>query len=130
MRALVPHFRSARRLLQAGGPYLLLELLLPGGTLIALLLFLYRRKGSRLAGFVQRTGAGRVLRSVTEQIMLPLDVYAWAQRMDTRCTRQDDGLAALDFAPGCRPACPVRRPSPSRAARRRAYARGEVIAVH
>jgi hypothetical protein len=30
-------------LLQRGGPYLLLELLLPGGTLFALLLFLYRR---------------------------------------------------------------------------------------
>jgi len=26
------------------GPYLLLEILLPGGTLIALLLFLYQRK--------------------------------------------------------------------------------------
>jgi hypothetical protein len=31
------------RLLQKSGPYLLLELLLPGGTLFALLLFLYRR---------------------------------------------------------------------------------------
>ena len=31
-----------RRLAQALGPYLLLEILLPGGTLFALLLFLYR----------------------------------------------------------------------------------------
>jgi hypothetical protein len=31
------------RLLQKAGPYLLLELLLPGGTMFALLLFLYRR---------------------------------------------------------------------------------------
>jgi hypothetical protein len=32
----------ARRL----GPYLMLEILLPGGTLLALLLFLYRRRQS------------------------------------------------------------------------------------
>jgi hypothetical protein len=31
-----------RRLAQALGPYLLLEILLPGGTLFALLFFLYR----------------------------------------------------------------------------------------
>ena len=30
-------------LLQKSGPYLLLEILLPGGTMFALLLFLYRR---------------------------------------------------------------------------------------
>ena len=33
---------SARKLLQRGGPYLLLEIVLPGGSLIALLLFVYR----------------------------------------------------------------------------------------
>jgi len=32
-----------RRLVQRAGPYLLVEIILPGGTLIALLLFLYRR---------------------------------------------------------------------------------------
>lgn len=32
-----------RRLGRKLGPYLMLELLLPGGTLLALLLFLYRR---------------------------------------------------------------------------------------
>jgi len=35
----------ARRL-RALGPYLFIELLLPGGTLISLLLFLYRRGGA------------------------------------------------------------------------------------
>ena len=33
-----------RRLGQKAGPYLMVEMLLPGGTLLALLLFLYRRK--------------------------------------------------------------------------------------
>jgi len=32
--------------LQKFGPYLLLELLLPGGTLVAIALFLYRRRKS------------------------------------------------------------------------------------
>jgi hypothetical protein len=35
-------WESARRV----GPYLMLEILLPGGTLLALLLFLYRRRQS------------------------------------------------------------------------------------
>jgi len=33
-----------RRICEKAGPYLLLEILLPGGTLLALLLFLYRRR--------------------------------------------------------------------------------------
>ena len=33
-----------RRLARQSGPYLLLEILLPGGTLFALLLFLYQRR--------------------------------------------------------------------------------------
>jgi len=33
-----------RRLGQKAGPYLMVEMLLPGGTLLALLLFLYQRR--------------------------------------------------------------------------------------
>jgi hypothetical protein len=33
-------------LLRKGGPYLALELLLPGGTLLAILLFLYQRRNA------------------------------------------------------------------------------------
>jgi len=33
-----------RKIGQKAGPYLLLEILMPGGTLLALLLFLYRRR--------------------------------------------------------------------------------------
>ncbi len=44
MRAeLMRRVQSIRGLLAAAGPYLLIEILLPGGTLIALLLFLYQR---------------------------------------------------------------------------------------
>jgi hypothetical protein len=40
-----------REFFQRLGPYLMLEILLPGGTLVALLLFLYRRR--------KATGASR-----------------------------------------------------------------------
>jgi hypothetical protein len=36
------------RQLRSAGPYLFIELLLPGGTLFSLLLFLYRRGGAEL----------------------------------------------------------------------------------
>jgi hypothetical protein len=37
----------ARRLALRAGPYLVIEILLPGGTLLALLLYLYRRRITR-----------------------------------------------------------------------------------
>jgi hypothetical protein len=40
----VKYIRVLGSLVQKAGPYLLLEILLPGGTLFALLLFAYRRK--------------------------------------------------------------------------------------
>ena len=46
-----------RRMCEEAGPYLLLELLLPGGTLVALLLFLYRRRRLSSASAV-RDGKG------------------------------------------------------------------------
>ena len=53
MQAIVNGLETLRRLTIKLGPYMLLELLLPGGTLFALLLFLYRQQ--RLAGVA--TGA-------------------------------------------------------------------------
>ena len=43
MQAVVGSLEMLRRLGRKLGPYLMLEILLPGGTLLALLLFLYRR---------------------------------------------------------------------------------------
>jgi hypothetical protein len=40
----VDGLRRLRRIGQKAGPYIVLEMLLPGGTLFALLLFLYRRR--------------------------------------------------------------------------------------
>ena len=43
MQIAVDWLSILRRAGQKAGPYLMLEMLLPGGTLFALLLFLYRR---------------------------------------------------------------------------------------
>jgi len=37
---------ALRRMAQQVGPYLLIEAVMPGGTLLALALYLYRRKGA------------------------------------------------------------------------------------
>ena len=46
LRFLAPHLRLVATVLRTAGPYLLLELLLPGGTLVALALFLLRRRAA------------------------------------------------------------------------------------
>jgi hypothetical protein len=43
METVIALFDIARRLARDIGPYLLVEILLPGGSLLALALFLYRR---------------------------------------------------------------------------------------
>ena len=44
MQRVMSSLETLRRYGQKLGPYLVLEILLPGGTLFALLLFLYRRR--------------------------------------------------------------------------------------
>lgn len=44
MEVVIRTLEALRRCAQKLGPYLLLELLMPGGTLFALLLFLYQSK--------------------------------------------------------------------------------------
>lgn len=41
---IVRNLKRASALLQKAGPYLLLEIVMPGGTLFALLLFFYRQR--------------------------------------------------------------------------------------
>lgn len=49
MEIAMNHLGILRRLGQKLGPYLMLELLLPGGTLIAMLLFVWQRGGRNRA---------------------------------------------------------------------------------
>jgi hypothetical protein len=75
-----------RRLGQQAGPYLVLEMLLPGGTLFALLLFLYRRRKPGTGGAAQRAFdvAMRSLTSIFEQrILVPAPIRLHPQRSTT-----------------------------------------------
>jgi len=92
--------RSAGHLLQGVGPYLLLEVLLPGGTLFALLLFLYQRRQGNAAG----DGAARtaiVIEWVFAKVREGLDLlphHGVAAVLDI--SREPDGLEPLAMAPG------------------------------
>ena len=91
-------FKALALLLQKAGPYLLLEIVLPGGTIFALLLFLYRR----LEADGNATWVARVIARVGERIHALVDVAlspigiatAWRGR-----SRKHDGLEALAIAP-------------------------------
>ena len=48
MEILIAGLETLRRLLPRLGPYVLVEIVLPGGTLLALLLYLYRRGDSTI----------------------------------------------------------------------------------
>lgn len=50
MDRMMEGFAWLRRLVQDFGPYLVLEIVMPGGTLLALWLFLYRRRKVEAAG--------------------------------------------------------------------------------
>jgi hypothetical protein len=74
MQTFMSWLEILRRVGQKVGPYLLLEILLPGGTLLALLLFLYRHKPD-IGRSAQRAIAAVVatLASVFEQrILVPI----------------------------------------------------------
>ncbi len=86
--------KGAQRLVQAAGPYLLIELVLPGGTLIALLLYLYRNGHLRsltdagaIAVGVLRT-AGRLF----DQLAL-----AWQPAGDTGAARSGRPLVEMQL---------------------------------
>ena len=80
MQSAVNGLRILRRIGQKAGPYIVLEMLLPGGTLFALLLFLYRRRpcgigwgAQRAAGAALRTLAGVFDKRILACIRLALE---------------------------------------------------------
>ena len=50
METVMMGLETARRLASKAGPYLAVEILLPGGTLLALLLYSYSRRAGRGEG--------------------------------------------------------------------------------
>ena len=63
MQSVVRSLGTLRRFVETFGPYLLLELLLPGGTLFAVSVFLYQRRKSYAGNETLRTAMG-VVRSL------------------------------------------------------------------
>jgi hypothetical protein len=84
-------------LCRRAGPYLLIELLLPGGTLIALALFVYRR--SRRDG----VPLGTAIRDELERTALALRHWLLPRSAAPAplAHTNHDGLEPLAMAPGC-----------------------------
>ena len=79
MQIVFNYFGIVRRFGQKFGPYLMVEMLLPGGTLLALLLFLYRRRRPEIRRAAQGAldAATRMLGSVFEpRVLVPVPVKA------------------------------------------------------
>lgn len=92
---------NAGYLLQGAGPYLLLELLLPGGTLFALLYFLYQRRrrgAARERAPLATDSTARVFGNVRGVLGSLRHIGATAVRDSGR---ESDGLEPLAMAPGC-----------------------------
>ena len=58
MQTVIRTLGTLRRFVETFGPYLLLELLLPGGTLFAVSVFLYQRRKSYVGNEALRTAMG------------------------------------------------------------------------
>ena len=86
--------RDATGLVQRAGPYVLIELLLPGGTLVALLLYLCRRSGAG-AGLAAHSSGRRWLCDRLESV-LDLGVAGASSGSGER-----DGLEPLGLTPAC-----------------------------
>lgn len=65
MQSVIELWAPLRQLSVRFGPYFLLELLLPGGTLFALLLFLHQRARAGAGSFATRPASPVVLVSTT-----------------------------------------------------------------
>jgi len=91
--------RDAHRLAQRFGPYVAIEILLPGGTLFALLLFLFRQRHRSAAGGGASPLADAVaglLAVVRDGLdLVPLRVSA----LMSRSRPERDGLEPFAMAP-------------------------------
>jgi hypothetical protein len=92
--------RAFGGLLEKAGPYLLIEFLLPGGSLIALVLFLYQR--SRQSGAVDATQLGMIDEAIVrlhDRLVSLADSDGIAMLWRGR-HRERAGLEALAMTPG------------------------------
>ncbi len=88
-------------LVQKVGPYLLLEILLPGGTLFALLLFVYQRRQAQGGADTQRPAAiiAQAIRRACARFMSVARPFRAAASVWRGRHRERDGLEALAIGP-------------------------------
>ena len=98
--AVVSSLRVFGSLVQKAGPYLLLELLMPGGTLFALALYLHQRRQQRRTGDAPSPGAllAQIISGLRARIALALQACDIASLWRGR-HRERDGLEALAMLP-------------------------------
>jgi len=80
MEMVMSSLEMLRRFGKKLGPYLMLELLLPGGTLFALLLFLYQREKLNIESLALRPALARtraLLSMLDRGIFVLQPCYAW-----------------------------------------------------
>ena len=96
MRSAVWEYVSIlRNAVGKGAPYLLIEIVMPGGTLIALLLFLYQRRrygGATATAKAPRHAVARWLGGVCSRISLAFSTWHFATGPGPR---EHDGLEAI-----------------------------------
>jgi hypothetical protein len=82
MQMVISRLGMLRRFGQKLGPYLVLEILLPGGTLLALLLYLYQRRiDIRTVASSASRAMTRALASVVEGVLVPRPCYLRPSRV-------------------------------------------------
>jgi hypothetical protein len=102
VQAIVKNLKGLAGLAHKSAPYLLLEILLPGGTLFALLLFLHHHGRIGLRSERARRMRAIVARSIETvhnavAIARPYDIVAVTT---ARAAGDSDGLEPLAMAPG------------------------------
>ena len=99
--AVIRNLRTFGQLLQKAGPYVLIEILLPGGTLVALLLYLYRR-GQWKFGIelvLRVSSAARRARVQVREIVLLAHPHRIAALLRSGRNKERDGLEPLAMGP-------------------------------
>ena len=90
------YFAALRSILAKMGPYVLIELVLPGGTLIALLVFLYRRRRDATGGAPFALMDVGLFSRVGDEMRSLSQAYGLGAK---RSARDRDGLEALAAVP-------------------------------
>jgi hypothetical protein len=84
MRIVISWLDILRKVGQKTGPYLMLEILMPGGTLLALLLFLYRRRRPDIGRDAQRA-----IQAVLRALAGAFEQRLWVPLSTTFASRSD-----------------------------------------